>query len=191
MVSWSSIARLCSTAAVILFAACHRSPQLPTLGSVPPFTLTAQNGSPFDSRSLDGKIWVADFIFTNCTGPCPRMTSQMHSVQKNFTGNAEVKFVSFTIDPLRDTPEALTEYAAKFHADANQWTFLTGPVPTLHNLSRNVFMLGDVDGRTFEHSTRFMLVDRKARIRGTYLTSESENIPRLIADIQNLLKEPS
>jgi protein SCO1/2 len=191
MASSSSIARLCSSVAFLATVACQRTPQLPTLGSVPPFTLTAQNGAAFDSRSLDGKIWVADFIFTNCTGPCPRMTSQMHSVQKNFAGNAGVKFVSFSIDPLRDTPAALTEYAAKFHADSSQWTFLTGPIPTLHNLSRNVFMLGDVDGRTFEHSTRFMLVDRKARIRGAYLTSESESIPRLLADIQTLLKDPS
>lgn len=191
MVSWSSIARLSSLGALLITAACHRSPQLPILGSVPPFTLTAQSGSPFDSRTLDDKIWVADFIFTNCTGPCPRMTSQMHRIQKDFAGNPAVKFVSFTIDPARDTPQTLTQYAAKFQADPQQWTFLTGPVPTLHNLSRNVFMLGDVDGQTFEHSTRFMLVDRKARIRGAYLTSESESIPRLIADIQTLLKEPS
>ncbi len=186
MVSWSSIACFCSIA--LLLPACHKK-ALPVLGQVPAFQLTAQDGSAFDSRSLAGKVWVADFIFTNCTGPCPRMTSQMSKVQRTFPGNSDVKFVSFTIDPERDTPPALTEYAAKFHADHSHWTFLTGPVPTLHNLSRKVFMLGDVDGKTFEHSTRFTLVDRQGRIRGSYVTSEPESIPKLIADIQLLIGE--
>ncbi len=187
MVSWCSIACLCSA---FLLIGCRHS-ELPILGSVPPFTLTAQDDAAFNSRVLDSKVWVADFIFTHCTGPCPRMTSQMSKVAKAYAGNADVRFVSFTIDPVRDTPAVLSEYARRFHADPAQWNFLTGPVPDLHHLSREVFMLGDIDGRTFEHSTRFMLVDRRGRIRGAYLTSEPESIPQLTADIAVLLRSGS
>lgn len=187
MGSWFWTASACSAA--LILAGCQRTPPLPVLGTVPAFTLTAQDGSVFNSTVLAGKVWVADFIFTNCTGPCPRMTSQMRKVQKAYEGNSDLKFLSITVDPARDTPEQLAAYATNFHADHGQWTFLTGPVPVLHHLSRNVFMLGDVDGKNFDHSTRFMLVDRKARIRGSYITSESESIPRLISDIRVLLEE--
>ena len=185
MASWSWIALACSAA--LILPGCHRRPELPVIGAVPPFTLTAQDGTTFHSRTLAGKVWVADFIFTNCTGPCPRMTSQMKRVQKAFSGNPGVKLVSVTVDPARDTPPALAAYAAQFNADLSQWTFLTGDIPALHHLSRNVFMLGDVDGRNFDHSTRFMLVDRKGQIRGAYVTAESGAIPRLIDDIKSLL----
>jgi protein SCO1/2 len=183
------IASACSAA--LILPACHRKEPLPVLGSVPHFSLTSQAGVPFNSDTLSGKVWVADFIFTNCTGPCPRMTSQMHKVQLAFPSAPDLKLVSISIDPNRDTPQVLAGYAAKFHADHSQWTFLTGPVSVIHNLSRNVFMLSDVDGKTFEHSTRFMLVDRKGQIRGAYLTSESDSIPKLMADIKTLLEEPS
>ena len=187
MASWLSIACACSAA--ILLGACggHKAP--PVQDSVPPFALTTQDGSAFDSHTLDGKVWVADFIFTNCTGPCPRMTSQMRRLHLALGAERDLKLVSFTVDPLRDTPAVLQEYAAKFHADPAQWTFLTGPIPTLHHLSREVFHLGDIDGKTFDHSTRFLLVDRRGRLRGAYVTSEPEVIPRLIEDIKLVLKE--
>jgi protein SCO1/2 len=188
MGSWCWIASACSAAALIL-GGCQRAAPLPVLGTVPSFTLTAQDGSTFDSAVLADKVWVADFIFTNCTGPCPRMTSQMRRLQKAFEGNGGLKLVSISVDPARDTPVALASYAEKFHADHAQWTFLTGPVPTIHKLSRNVFLLGDVDGKNMEHSTRFMLVDRRARIRGSYVMAASESMPKLMGDIRVLLEE--
>ena len=66
---------------VILLAACIQPKPLPILGQVPEFQLTAETGQPFDGRSLDGRIWVANFIYTTCDGPCPMMSSQMHTVQ--------------------------------------------------------------------------------------------------------------
>jgi protein SCO1/2 len=184
---WCWTALACSAA--LILAACRRAPEIPVLGTVPAFTLTAQDGAAFDSSALAGKVWVVDFIFTNCTGPCPRMTAQMRRVQKAYPGNGDLKLLSITVDPARDTPQQLAEYATNFHADHGQWSFLTGPVPAIHHLSRNVFMLGDVDGKNFDHSTRFMLVDRQGRIRGSYLTAESESIPRLMVDIGRLLEE--
>jgi protein SCO1/2 len=177
-----------ATSAVLL-AGCARKPVLPTYGVVPPFTLTDQTGAEFSSASvLQNRVWVADFIFTNCPGPCPRMSSQMHQVQIALSANDGARFVSFTVDPARDTPTELAAYAGRFEAAPGKWFFLTGPVPALENLSRNVFKLGDVDG-SLEHSTRFALVDRAAQIRGFYLSSEPDAIPNLIADAKRLLAE--
>ena len=172
----------------ICTVACSKREQLPVYGQVPSFRLISQTGEPFDRQTLDGKIWVADFIFTNCTGPCPRMSSQMHQVQTALSDNDGARFVSLTVDPARDTPLVLAAYAGHFEAAPGKWFFLTGPVPALENLSRNVFKLGDVDG-SLEHSTRFALVDRAAQIRGFYLSSEPDAIPKLIADAKRLLAE--
>jgi protein SCO1/2 len=185
MASWSLTARVCSAFALCLLSwACRHEPPLPTYGVVPEFHLTAQTSQPFDSRSLDGSVWVADFIFTNCPGPCPRMTSQMKQVQRA----TNIRMVSISIDPKRDTPQVLAAYAQKFRADTTRWVFLTGPRETIQKLSRNVFLLGDVDD-TLQHSTRFVLVDGKARIRGFYDTSDPDSIPKLIGDIKSVLKE--
>jgi protein SCO1 len=118
------------------------------------------------------------------------MTSQMRKVSQTFADRPDLKFVSITVDPVRDTPTALAAYARQFHADPARWVFLTGAQPELQKLSRNVFMLGDVDG-SLEHSTRFVLVDRQGRIRGFYLTSEPGAIDQLNGDIRTLFKEKS
>jgi protein SCO1/2 len=173
----------------VLLAGCVAHASLPSFAVVPDFTLTDQAGAPFSSSAaLDGKVWIADFIYTNCPGPCPRMSSQMHQVQTAFEGSNEVRFVSFTVDPARDTPAVLAAYGQHFEANPGKWFFLTGPVPALQHLSRDVFLLGDVDGN-LEHSTRFVLVDKKSRVRGFYLSSDSDALPRLVADARSLLRE--
>ena len=147
-----------------------------------------QNGAPFDSAAvLNNHVWVADFMFTSCPGPCPRMSSQMHQVQTSLAF-AGVKLVSYTIDPQRDTPRVLADYAQHFSAKPRTWYFLTGPMETLRHLDRDVFKLGDIDG-SLDHSTRFVLVDRKGRVRGFYLTSEPDSIDRLVDDAKKLLRE--
>jgi protein SCO1/2 len=186
MASWSSIV-LASSALVLVGCTAHAS--LPAYSAVSDFTLTDQTGAQFQSATqLKGLIWVADFIFTNCTGPCPRMSSQMHQVQTGLAGVEDVRLVSFTVDPDRDTPQVLAAYAARFEARPGTWFFLTGPRDALRQLSRNAFMLGDVDGN-LQHSTRFALVDRSSKIRGFYLTAEEDAIPRLIADAKSLARE--
>jgi protein SCO1/2 len=95
--------------------------------------------------------------------------------------------VSFTIDPARDTPEALATYAQHFGANPDKWYFLTGQQKDLHHLSRDVFMLGNIDG-TLEHSTRFVLVDRQSRIRGFYDSSDAESMEKLPRDLGSLLQ---
>jgi protein SCO1/2 len=192
MASWYSTVLVTSSVfGALLLAGCSGKPPLPSYGVVPDFTLTDQNGGAFNSAAkLDKKIWIADFIFTNCPGPCPRMSSQMHQVQTALAGSNAVRFVSFTVDPARDTPPVLAAYAQHFEATPGKWYFLTGAESDLNRMSRGVFMLGNVDG-SLEHSTRFTLIDGSGRIRGYYLSSEPEAIPTLIADTKRLLKEQS
>jgi len=174
----------------LVLAGCADQPPLPTYGMVPDFTLTDQNGAAFSSHALEGRVWIADFIFTNCPGPCPRMSSQMHQVQTAFAGADGVRFVSFTVDPARDTPKVLTAYSKHFEADPAKWFFLTGEPAALNHLSRDVFHLNNVDG-SLEHSTRFVLIDRRGRIRGFYSSLEKDAVPQVIADARRLLKERS
>lgn len=187
MASWCWTVPALST---LVLVGCSAKPPLLSYGVVPDFALTDQSGAAFSSRALDKRVWVADFIFTNCPGPCPRMSSQMHQVQTALQGDDGVRFVSFTVDPARDTPMVLTAYAKHFEADPRKWYFLTGATATLNHLSYNVFHLNTVDG-TLDHSTRFVLVDGQSRIRGFYASSDQEAVPKLIADARQLLKDGS
>jgi protein SCO1/2 len=174
---------------LIALTACFDfKPPLEVFGSVPQFELVAQNGQPFHSQVLAGKIWVADFIYTTCPGPCPRMTSQMREVQDAVLKIPDVRLVSFTVDPAEDTPPVLAAYAKTHGAAESLWYFLTGSVATLQMLDRDAFKLGTMDG-TMQHSTRFALVDRQGRIRRYYDTAESSAIPQVVADIRTLARE--
>jgi len=175
-------------AVAALAVGCRREPPLQVYWSVPPFQLTSQSGQPFDSKSLDGNIWVADFIYTNCPGPCPRMSSIMRGVQTAVAEYPDVKLVSITVDPQHDTPQVLTSYAGRYHAEPGRWFFLTGEQAALHALCRNGFKLGDVDG-SLVHSTRLVLVDRQGRVRGFYDTTGDGAAARLLHDIRNLRSE--
>jgi len=174
--------------AVVGLASSCSKPPLPDYGLVPPFALTDSNGQPFDSQTLDGKVWVADFIYTNCPGPCPRMTSQMHQVEQQVNGLKDVSLVSFSVDPDRDTPAALTAFAHRFGGPTAQWYFLTGSPATLHLLARDVFKIGDLIS-VMDHSTKFMLVDKTGRLRGYYSSFDQEGIPALLNDVKRLRKE--
>jgi protein SCO1/2 len=180
-----SIVLICSLA---VLGACGR-PQVaadPPMPTIPEFTLTDQTGATFSSATqLHNVDWIADFIYTTCPGPCPRMSSQMHEVERQLADVKDVRLVSFTVDPSHDTPPVLAEYAQRFGAQPGIWFFLTGPAETLQHLSRDTFKLGDVSGN-LEHSTRFVLVDRHSEIRGYYLTSEPDAISRLVADTKAL-----
>ena len=102
---------------MVLLAGCQKP--LKVYGDVPSFELTDQRGKVFGSASLQGHVWVADFVFTNCEASCPRMSSRMRALQKA-TG-VGVHLVSFTVDPDRDTTPVLAAYAAKFSADPSRW----------------------------------------------------------------------
>jgi cytochrome oxidase Cu insertion factor (SCO1/SenC/PrrC family) len=161
-------------------------------GTVPAFELTNQDGQPFGSTQLLGKIWIADFIYTTCPGPCPMISNRMSEVQKPLE-KTDVHLVSFTVDPARDTPQVLRGYAEKLQAEPGRWDFLTGPQSTIYDLSRNGFKLAISDGSEEKglpvHSTRLILVDRHGEIRGYYDAAEADGMTKLLADTNHLLRE--
>ncbi len=161
-------------------------------GTVAAFELTNQDGQPFGSTQLLGKIWIADFIYTTCPGPCPMISSRMSELQKPLE-KTDVHLVSFTVDPARDTPQVLRGYAEKLQAEPGRWDFLTGPQSTIYNLSRNGFKLAISDGSEEKglpvHSTRLILVDRHSEIRGYYDAAEADGMTKLLADTNHLLRE--
>ena len=163
-------------------------------GAVPEFVLVNQDGQNFGSAQLRGKIWIADFIYTTCPGPCPMLSSRMSELQKPFE-KTDVHLVSFSVDPAKDTPQVLRGYAEKLQAEPGRWDFLTGPQSTIYNLSRNGFKLAVSDGSEDKgipvHSTRMILVDRHGAIRGYYDAAEVDAVTKLVADTTHLLREQS
>lgn len=161
-------------------------------GTVPQFQLTNQDGQAFGSAQLQGKIWIADFIFTSCAGPCPMISSRMSELQRPLE-NSDVHLVSFTVDPATDKPEILRAYGERLHARPGRWDFLTGSETALYSLIKNGFKLGVSDGAEElgvpVHSTRAALVDRKGVIRGYYDLTAPDTVTKLLADTSHLLRE--
>jgi len=161
-------------------------------GAVPHFQLINQEGQPFDSARLAGKIWIADFIYTTCPGPCPMISTRMSELQEPLE-KTDVHLVSFSVDPEKDKPEVLRGYAEKLRADSKRWDFLTGPKSTIYKLSHDDFKLAVSDGSDEAgipvHSTRMVLVDRHGEIRGYYEATAADAVTRLLADTSHLLRE--
>jgi protein SCO1 len=161
-------------------------------GTVPGFQLTNQNGQPFGSAQVAGKIWIADFIYTTCPGPCPMISGRMSELQKPLE-KTDVRLVSFSVDPQKDTPEVLRRYAERLQAEPGRWDFLTGPKSAIYKISHDGFKLAVSDGSDARgipvHSTRIVLVDRRGQIRGYYDATEPEAITKLLADTNHLLRE--
>jgi protein SCO1/2 len=170
---------------------------LPVYWAVPDFRLTADDGKPITLSDLKGKIWVAEFFFASCAGTCLDMNRNMVRVQKAFADNPDVRIVSFTVDPQNDTPEILREYRKNFDAMDGKWVFVTGDKKAIYRLARHGFKVAAAEvkpqeegGATdFIHSDRFILVDRKGRIRGYYNGTDKKQVDKLIADIRKLLRE--
>lgn len=176
----------------------HPGARLPVYAQLGDFALTNQFARPVGLSHLRGKVWLADVIFTRCPGPCAKMTAQMRQIQSQFAENDQVQFVSFTADPEFDTPEVLKSYAARLGADGANWQFLTGPKKQLYDFAANELKFTVIDNDSsgaqsledrFLHSTQFVLVDSKARIRG-YFDGEKPGASDEVAKaIQRVLRE--
>ena len=175
---------------VVGLAGCAKVTPLPVLGEIPQFQLTLQTDQPFDSHTLDGHIWVANFIYTTCDGPCPMMSHRMRGIQESTVSTPNLKLVSFTVDPAHDSPAVLAKYASHFKADYSRWYFLTGEMEKLNDLGLKSFKVNSVDG-SLSHSTRFVLVDGKRRIRGYYISADDGFPKNLLHDIRQLQSERS
>jgi protein SCO1/2 len=165
-------------------------PKLPVLATLPAFQLIDQGGRPFGSRELEGRAWVASFIFTRCATICPSITATMSRIQDR-TRNLGASFhlVSFSVDPEFDTPERLAAYARGHRASPRLWSFLTGPEAAVKEAVVRGLKIavgreqGD-DGR-FDgifHGSHLVLVDQRGRIRGYYDSDDALVVEQVVRD---------
>jgi protein SCO1/2 len=166
---------------------------LPVLGQVADFALTNQNGQAVSLGDLRGRPWLADIIFTRCTGPCRAMSRQMQEVQQSLPASSRAKLVSLTTDPDYDNPKILTSYAQLVGADTNRWSFLTGTKKQIAALAVSSLKLTAVEKQPtpaedpadlFVHSTIFVLVDGHGQLRAVFESGgEGVDLPRTKAQI--------
>ncbi len=157
------------------------------------FSATTEENKSFDINDLEGKIWLADFIFTNCPDVCPPMTANMLKLQKMVKeeGLENVEFVSFSVDPSVDTPEKLTEYQENYGLDSNNWTFLTGySQEKIENYARETFKTLVKKPENTEnqviHQTYFYLVGPDGKIKKSYDGYQEVPYEEIMKDIQVL-----
>jgi protein SCO1 len=195
------------TAAVRALAG--RSSRLPVYGSLPDFSLIERSGRRVERLEFLGKIWVVDFMYTRCPDTCPLQSAEMARLQADLATESDVRLASITVDPTRDTPQVLSRYADRFKAHHGRWLFLTGEKEAIYRLAQEGLRLLILDPRnkagvlepgpamasegaggiTVLHSSRFVLVDRKARIRSYYDSTDSDSLQRLRQDVKALLQE--
>ncbi|MFM8808607.1 MAG: SCO family protein [Chthoniobacterales bacterium] len=164
--------------------------KLPVMRAVPDFTLTDQDGNTVTRDDLRGKIWIADFIFTRCKGPCPLMTARMLEMQRALLKTPDVKLVSISVDPEHDTPAVLKAYAEANFAEPGRWKFLTGDKTVIEKVVTEGFMqhLDEENGEPV-HGTMFLVVDGNGMVRSARMLEDPELIPKVLMDTGNLLRE--
>ena len=153
------------------------------------FKLTNQNGKEITQANYKDKIYVADFFFTTCQDICPVMTKNMYQLQEELKNDNEVLLLSHTVIPEVDTVEQLKDYAIENNVDDSKWNLLTGDKKQIYELARKSYLaVEDSSFNDFDmiHTENFMLIDKEKQIRGFYDGTNSEEINRLLKDIEIL-----
>jgi protein SCO1/2 len=168
--------------------------RLSRLWKRPEFDFVDQDAQPFRASQMDGRVWVVDFFYTTCPGPCPALSSRLSVLHRRFASDPSVGFLSISSNPEKDQPDVLKLYAEKFGADA-RWRFLTGDKVQVFSVANQGFKMGltegSPDGEPVTHSTRLLLVDAEGWVRGFYEgvgEGVDEASTRLVADIETLTK---
>jgi protein SCO1/2 len=169
-------------------------PPLPVLATLPDFSLEAEDGRRFGSADLDGKVWLAGFIFTRCPTICPAITATMGRVQHRARHiEPGFRLVSISVDPAYDTAPRLAEYARRHKASPRMWRFLTGDLGAVKTVVTDGLKIamaepeGVQDFASIFHGTHFVLVDSRRRIRGYYDSSAPDVVDRVLHDAAMLL----
>jgi protein SCO1/2 len=199
--------------AVVLFNSCEsKQTKLPVLGNreavtktvdgkkvtdtayatIPDFKFVNQYADTITGKSLDGKIYVADFFFTTCPSICPVMHRNMLNVYKEFKSDDNFRIISHTIDPKYDTIPVLKRYADKMGISGNNWWLLHGDKGATYGIAKSYLQTVQEKNPAgqFIHDGFFILVDKQKRIRGTYEGTDPKEVEKMIADIKILKAEP-
>ena len=177
------------------------APPLPFLAELPSFKLTDEHGRAFGRADLEGRVWIADFVFTSCADACPRLTEKLKRLQDRLVPleqGGNIGLLSISVDPERDDPKKLLQYAQTFGARDGLWRFLTGPQAEVERTVVKGFHMAmaklplpksatdaDVHGESFDimHGEKLVLVDRHGQIRGYY---DADDQDRLLRDARSL-----
>ena len=201
-------------ASLLLIVGCESSPEktkkivLPVIGekklagsdakdtiyhTVQPFSFVNQYHDTVTEKTIENKIYVADFFFATCQSICPKMSSQLVHVQDAFKNDNNVLILSHTVNPSNDTVEVLNGYAQTYGAIKNKWHLLTGNKKAIYDMARYSYLVNaledDGSAEGFLHSELFVLVDAQKRIRGMYDGTDSVAVVKLISDIKLLKQE--
>jgi len=169
-------------------------PSYSSIHHIPAFSFINQNGETVTEKTVEGKIYVADFIFTRCGSICPKMTTNMALIQERFKNNKEVLLLSHSVTPEMDSVPVLKKYAKDKGIISGKWHLLTGNQDEIYTLARKEYYAGDTigyyqTGNEFLHTENFILVDKQRRIRGVYNGTLPLEAESLMDDIATLLKE--
>ena len=179
--------------AVVIFRKSEQRSMMTELpiAEVPDFRFTTQEGKTLTKADLLGKVWVVDFIFTRCSGPCPIMTSHMIELASKVAKIPNVKLVSVSVDPLYDTPQVLAQYATNIQADPTRWYFVTGPLDKITAFTQQGMKqtLVSEPGAMPSHSSRFMIVDQEGMIRSYHDVNDPEVVQKVLIDIGSLVRK--
>lgn len=197
---------------LIFLASCQQKQRLPVYGNkqlvpvevngnvmadsadytLPPFSLTDQNGNTVTEKTTAGKVHVADFFFTSCPSICPKMKAEMYRVYEKYLTNPQVMILSYTIDPARDSVGKLKDYEAKLGITADRWKLLTGEKDSIYRIAESYLVNAAEDPDApggHVHSGNFILVDKQRRIRGYYDGTNPESVNKLLVELDILLNE--
>ena len=153
------------------------------------FKLTNQNGKEITQANYKDKIYVADFFFTTCQDICPIMTKNMYQLQEELKNDNQILLLSHTVIPEVDTVEQLKKYAIENNVDDSKWNLVTGDKKQIYELARKSYLaVEDSNFNEYDmiHTENFMLIDKERQIRGFYDGTNSEDINRLLKDIEIL-----
>ena len=154
------------------------------------FSLTNQNGKTITQNTYKNKIYVADFFFTTCQTICPIMTDHMYQIQKEIISDDDVMLLSHSVTPKIDSVTQLKKYATEKGVIDRKWNLVTGDKKQIYELARKSYLAVKTDGNGDQydmiHTENFMLIDKKRQIRGFYDGTQSEDIERLLEDIETL-----
>lgn len=162
--------------------------------AIPAFNFTDQYGQPVSNKTVENKVYVADFFFTRCGSICPIMTDNMCKVATAFMNDPNVDILSHSVTPELDNVEILKQYAAQKHITNPNWHLLTGDKQQIYTLARQGYFADNEIGYNkdvtqFLHTENFILVDRKGHIRGVYNGTVPFEVENLIRHIKILERE--
>lgn len=170
------------------------NPNYNKIHTIPDFSFTNQNGETITEKTVEGKIYVANFMFTSCGSICPTMTDNMKILQDKYLSDPDVLLLSHSVTPEKDNVKVLKEYAIQKGSVSGKWHLLTGDKSEIYSIAKKQYFAGDSIGyfgklNDFLHTENFILVDKKRRIRGVYNGTLPIEMDRIIEDVMTLKEE--